>query len=414
MVNRLGPEVRGNTSRPAAITPTSTDTWWIDCVGGDPATGTAIEQDWHNKQLAIERDLFSDVNNPAVNDSILTNAIKALVQQNKSLYAPDTGAANGLIIALSPAPIAGLTAGFRFWTKIAADNTGACTVVLNGAASVALVRNSDGTALQRGDLRAAQTALIEFDGALYRLYGLARSEVPTQASLLRLNGSSVGGVKTATWTADQLVALTSLGGNSYYGSALNLSFDGATTGAGGMDTGTMPSGADLSVYAIYNPTTNTWSTLGCAGSVSHASIYGGTHMPAGFTASILIYAGVTISTNFNQFQQVDRLIYCGTISVFTGGINDSTFRSFSIATAVPVAARTVGGAFGITASFSNTLYLAGNAAELGVQQIGTTVASSAVNGSYAQIPLITPQTLFYEMVVGGTASAQVYVSSYGF
>jgi hypothetical protein len=85
-----------------------------------------------------------------------------------------------------------------------------------------------------------------------------------------------------------------------------------------MDTGTLPASAlSIAVYAIYNPATNTWSTLGCDDSVSSGPIYGGSNMPASYTASALILGGVTDNNGHLQiFYQFDRTVFVA-ISLFS-------------------------------------------------------------------------------------------------
>ncbi|HFT8927526.1 TPA: carbohydrate kinase, partial [Escherichia coli] len=66
---------------------------------------------------------------------------------------------------------------------------------------------------------------------------------------------------TATWTADELVVETAIGGTQYRLNNLSLSINLATTGAGGMDTGAAPASGFVAIYAIYNPTTKTTAAL---------------------------------------------------------------------------------------------------------------------------------------------------------
>lgn len=93
----------------------------------------------------------------------------------------------------------------------------------------------------------------------------------------------------ATWTADELVVETAIGGTRYRLNNLSLSINLATTGAGGMDTGAAPASGFVAIYAIYNPTTKTTAALAVnATSAKAPEVYGGSNMPAGYTASALI------------------------------------------------------------------------------------------------------------------------------
>ncbi len=126
-------------------------------------------------------------------------------------------------------------------------------------------------------------------------------------SSLGLAGGSAGTVQTAAWTASQLTAWTTLSGASVTGASLSFAFNGATTGANGMDTGSMPTGGDLYIYAIYNAGTDTWACLGTIAG-SGAAIYGGANFPSGYTYSALIWSGRTYSSNFVNFYQQNNKI----------------------------------------------------------------------------------------------------------
>ncbi|MEN3753720.1 hypothetical protein ABC733_17035 [Mangrovibacter sp. SLW1] len=94
---------------------------------------------------------------------------------------------------------------------------------------------------------------------------------------------------TATWTADELIVETALGGTQYRLNNLNLSVNLATTGAGGMDTGTVPTTGFVALYVIYNPTTQASALLAVdATSTTPGEVYSGDNMPSGYTASALV------------------------------------------------------------------------------------------------------------------------------
>lgn len=216
-------------------------------------------------------------------------------------------------------------------------------------------------------------------------------------SARNLTGSAAGSTVTASWTADELVAETALGGLAYKGSSLTLAFNGAGTGAGGMDTGSVPTAADLNIYAIYNPTTATWNTLGTV--TGHGAIYSGTHMPAGYTASALIWAGVTSGGHLPAFNQVDRAISLGNGNVLSSG-TATTYTSVSLSAFVPAAAKTVSGNCN---GLSGTLSLAANTGAIGFQY-----GANGVGGQYS-VSLITPQTVYYLVSAG---SGSIWVVSY--
>lgn len=106
-------------------------------------------------------------------DNLLTAATaaafvqKAGLQNQVSVYAIDTGAANAYVVTLSPAPTA-LTAGMRVAFKAVNANTTASTLNLNALGATAIKRR-DGTALQSGDIPAGSMCDVEFDGTNFQL-----------------------------------------------------------------------------------------------------------------------------------------------------------------------------------------------------------------------------------------------------
>jgi len=254
-----------------------------------------------------------------------------------------------------------------------------------------------------GNIAALESNLIA------ALFGLISPKININ-NFANVVGTAPGGAKTASWTIEELSASVSLGGVCYDGVNLSLSFNGAGNGANGMDTGSIPANGDLSIYAIYNPTSGVWATLGCSGSSSNGSVYSGGNMPTGFTASRLIWTGVTGSSNIPKFYQVGRKIFLGAVLI-TGSAAATSFTSLSISSAVPANATYVGGPCGITGSGALTLYLAGDASETGVQWCGATVTASSSNSNYGDLPMITRQTIYYK-VGGGNGS--IWVSNYTF
>lgn len=260
-------------------------------------------------------------------------------------YIADTGAVNALVAPFSPAITAPI-AGDPILVKIANNNSGPTTILVNALAAVAVQNRASG-ALAIGDLVAGQIALMIFTGSVWQLLTAFGSGSGTpspgggMAGYSGLIGSAPGATKTASWTAGELIVENLLGGTAFKGANLSLAFNGAITGAGGMDTGATPNVADLSIYAIYNPTLNAWNTLGCLGSTSRGKIYGGANMPSGYAASVLIWSGkCDINGNILQFIQYDREIDIVPVIIFNGSTpalvaGQYVFAGVSISVAVP-------------------------------------------------------------------------------
>lgn len=233
-------------------------------------------------------------------------------------------------------------------------------------------------------------------------------------------GASAGAVQTASWTVPQIIAQTSINGTSYLGTGLSLSFNGAGTGAGGMDTGSMPSGGALYIYAIYKPGTG-WSTLGTTTAPSSGSpIYGGANMPAGYTASCLLWSGVTSGTNFVLFQQEGRRIDTGYITIISAGVGKASATSQSLSAAIPPNAMNVSGIFqqGQTTGTAQTLIVTSNSATtVGFNSsytLGTGITGNNSSFNYRDVPLITPQTIYYQTGNTTASSVNFYVNGYLF
>lgn len=347
------------------------------------------------------------------------------VQNGQWVGFDDTsGAANTVTITPYP-PVAALQKYQKFRVKVAHTNTGSSTLqIVNSTTTLSgAIQLPSGAALQGGELHTGSIAEFVYDGTLFELVSFPANGSLTgggglppviyEVGFSGLSGSAAGGTKTASWTAQQLNAATSLGSaTAYYGSSVSLSFNGSTTGAGGMDTGAMPTSADLSVYAIYNPTSATWNTLGCAGSTSNGPCYTGTHLPAGYTASVLIWAGVTdSSSNVKQFQQVERQIWIISANVLTNGVATSS-TSISLSSCVPATAKFVAGNWATGSgsggsALSSTPMTGGGFpfnTDLGFQYIGTTAGTL---GNYGTMPMVTPQTLYYATSTGLQTSIAV-------
>lgn len=299
------------------------------------------------------------------------------------------GTADAITAAYSPAIVTGtLVDGLLLSFRASAANATTTPTFAPNAITAHAVTRAGGSALNVGDIPGA---LAE---CLVR-YNLANTRWELMNPATASGGSSGGTAgdarnaamkvaaasATATFTADEIVVATSLGGQSFtltsYSQACNL----GTTGAGGMDTGTAPVSGYVSLYAIYNPATNTKSILACSSATSTSTIYAGANMPAGYTASALISTWPTNgSSQFRSGLQRERRILVGSAGFpLVGGAGLTTV---DISTAVPPNAITVFG-YGISAS---------------AQPLYVTVGPDTVN---------IPFTLAAFNVGGGTDNASV-------
>ncbi|MGY1448686.1 hypothetical protein ACW582_16010 [Pseudomonas chlororaphis] len=221
---------------------------------------------------------------------------------------------------------------------------------------------------------------------------------------------------TATCTADEIIVKSALGGNAWQLSAFSKTINLATTGAGGMDTGTAPTSGFVGLYAIYNPTTATSALLAVNATSSAApNIYGGANMPAGYTASALVSVWPTNGSGlFAQGYQADRDVYVVRQSVLNTSVQQASLTPIAIAGAVPINAKEVSGDIQITSTTTATLVTGLSGASVAIGGIFQQVISVGAQESY-KIPLVTAQIINYQATASaGTMNLTIYVSGYSF
>ncbi len=223
-------------------------------------------------------------------------------------------------------------------------------------------------------------------------------------------------------TADQVVMCTALGGTCYAVGSYSQTFNGSTTGAGGMDSGSLPSSGWLALYAIYNPASGVVAILGTSCASACGTIYGGTNMPSGFTASVRLTVLPTNSTPEIVAQWViGKSVYYATIvSVLTSSSTSVSCTSLSLSAAVPIPAVGFSVVVDFTAGTSPTAgsYYVGFFGNSTCTQYGG-VIKFYIDDTFTRtqflsdIPLLTTQGTFYSLSNTGTSpSIVVYVVSY--
>jgi hypothetical protein len=309
------------------------------CVGGDFPLNAVLDLVWDGSHWQV-MNYFG----PLGGGSSITNNYYS---GGGIPYCADTSVTANLITAPFNPAITTPTAGLVVVVKLANTVTGATTITVNALGAVAVV-NQLLQPLTAGVAVAGEMLIMTYTGTVWQIFVAGLGVVispPGFASYVDLIGSAPGNTKTASWTVGELIAENILGGTAYKGANLSLSFNGGGTGANGMDTGATPISADVSVYAIFNPGTSTWSTLGCAGTTSNGRVYAGANMPAGYVASCLIWSGKADgSGNLGQFVQcnsnidiVPNQIFNNVTAPLVGG--QSTYAGQGISGAVPANAR---------------------------------------------------------------------------
>lgn len=215
-------------------------------------------------------------------------------------------------------------------------------------------------------------------------------------------------------SADQIYVSSSLSGQSYRLTSFNKTINLATTGAGGMDTGTAPVSGHVAIYAIYNPTTATSALLAVnATAVAQPEVYGGANMPAGYTASALVSVwGTTGSGLLTIGSQFERLISMQQAVVYNNGVTNVTVTPIG-ATILPKNAKSVSGNLTVSASTASGLSLAvySNSAGSGQQINNSSVAAGGQNVCSFNRVLITTQQIIYMTCAIISGTGQNYVIS---
>jgi hypothetical protein len=225
---------------------------------------------------------------------------------------------------------------------------------------------------------------------------------------------------TATLTADEIVVGSALAGQKYVLGSFSKTINLATTGAGGMDTGSAPASGFVAIYAIYNPTTATAALLATnATSAIAPNVYGGANMPSGYTASALVTVVPTNSSS--QFAPVlvqDRKVSILQYTALTSSSSVAFVNTaLSIAGGVPKNAKRVSGSLSLSNSTTANAVWVFYATSFGSGPQQFSINTPGVGGNlfgFSGIDLGAQQTMQYALLTltAGTVSYIVYLSSY--
>lgn len=415
------------------------------------ATSAQLNKVWRQSSImaaVIASFIVAETGQTAIDDGTtatllanFTNAVNA-ASKNK-IVLTDTGTANAYAAA-NPVPLTALptSTGFTQTVKIAHLNTGTSTYAPDGLAT-APIYGLGGAVLQGGELPANGVAtLVSFvdpllnSGSLcwvlYECVGGAQQIAPATASNHAVQFGQVAGVvgqvrnlvmsvttasATATLTADEIIVESALGGLRYCLPSFSKTINLATTGAGGMDTGTAPASGFVAIYAIWNPVTSTAALLATnAAGPPTPNVYGGANMPSGYTASALVGVWPTnASSQFPIATQQDRSFwYAAQLQVINTSTQQSTLTALNINSAVPSNAKTCSGTAVISSSSAATLQLAiaGGSAGQGQNNISAGQILST-NGSY-NVPVLAASRLIYFLASVTTGSMALIITVGGY
>lgn len=224
---------------------------------------------------------------------------------------------------------------------------------------------------------------------------------------------------TATFTADQLTVTTGLSGQPYLLTSFSKTINLATTGAGGMDTGTVPASGFVALYAIYNPITLVSALLAVnATSVVAPEVYGGANMPAGYTASALVGVLPVASSQFPILALQGRSVSIESITAMSGttGVGSVTPQ---VVNAIPLNA--VSAYLAVTTGLptvntTGVMMIASSSGLIGACRFAVGVAGGGTvsNSSNSNIAILFNSRTFYWQITSASLSYVVTVGRYEF
>jgi len=239
---------------------------------------------------------------------------------------------------------------------------------------------------------------------------------------LAINVTSTAATLTAT--AEEIVVGIGLTGARYKFTGFSKSINLATTGVGGIDTGTATANGFVGIYVIYNPNAATSSTNPALLATMETAavlptIYGGANMPSGYTASALISVAPISGTTgqFAQFYQIDKHVdYLGA-SVLTGSSSVVTAAARP-SSAIPYSAKFVGGFNQVgssSASAVSQILFPTASGVIGGQFNTTNVTAGSSQAVPFWVGISLPQNIYQTTTnSAGTASFTISVKSYEF
>lgn len=386
--------------------------------------GSYLEKDWANDKEGFFQSLLSAAGVTAngavdaVGASQFFDSLQMLKQIQAGTAFTTAGAAGVLTLAPTPA-IQAYSSPLRFRVKFSQNSTGADTINVSGQGAKSLKQYDSTGAKVAAVFAVNQLADVEYDGTdvvLLDQLPAAAASTGVIGTTRNLKMAVTAASATATLTADEIVLGVALGGAQIKVASFSKTINLATTGAGGMDTGTAPVSGYVAIYAIYNPTTLASALLGVnATSAAAPSIYGGANMPSGYTYSALVSLwGTNASGQLRVGYQSDRNINFVAVSVLTSTAAASTFTSVNISSAAPLNAVSVVGTVGLNSNSGALNAIIASDATTGGVGLQQTTASAVTNlSANYNLIIATAQRIYYTFsATGSSASINIFVSGY--
>ncbi|MBR8089806.1 hypothetical protein KDX09_10400 [Burkholderia cenocepacia] len=307
-----------------------------------------------------------------------------------------------------------------------------------------------GTAMLKKTQRVLINTVVDDGSSALQVGGIAKAATPAAGdsstslattAFANSVGSVVGSVRngqmsvaaasaSATFTADEIVVETALGGApiriANFNNTINIAASG---GPGGMDTGNAPANGYVAIYAIYNPTSGASALLATNATNAKApEVYGGANMPAGMKASALVSVWPTNSSGqFIPAFQRDRRLDFRRMTAATTTSPVPEFAAVSVASIIPKNATSCSGWLQVSCQATSASVPAFNAVTgvssdgtgIGYQQFATANPSTTTYtyvGMFRDLQILTAQTIYWASAVGsGTFNSGTFmISGYSF
>ncbi len=316
-------------------------------------------------------------------------------------YAADAGAAGAYVVTLSPALPAYIT-GMPITFKATYANTGASTINVNELGTVA-IKKLGSEDLAVGDILAGQIVTVIYDGTNFQLMAAPRALSLRDAArgLLVENNASHPTYQVDISAAE--IILQDVAGNPVRILSLSATADITVSGAGGLDTGSEAVSTWYHLWAIAKAD-------GTASVILSASATAPS-LPSGYIYKA--YVGAVYNTSggdFKWFKQRDRRVICPFEGVLSTGTATS-WTAVSFAAVIPTTAKKFIGT--VEQSVANQTLVASEVSDFHneiILQSSTGVEISIIIAPF-EIPIITPQTLYYYNMYSGGHSF-IYVSGW--
>lgn len=364
------------------------------------------------------------------------------VQASSLTVAADVGAANVCVVNYQP-PVYALTDGMVLWFKAKAANTGATTLNVNGLGAFPLIGGAHqaltgGEIIPNGKCQVVWRAdinsfiLVECTGGALQVspgininHGAQFGQLTGVVGSARNLKASVSGAAASSvaYTADEIIVESALGGLQYKLSSFSQTLNVATTGIGGMDTGSAPVSGYVAIYAAYNPSTKAVGIFAqnAPALAVMGNVYGGANLPAGYTATALI--GIWPTNGSGQLivgNQFDRTFCFVPILLISTATQQATYSGLNATPAIPANAKTCRPTVSITCSSTGGTFVAKIASAssgIGEEAVSgvSAVASAGVQVPLPHVQITSAQQLFYVATASaGTMTFSVQVSEYTF